>query len=62
MLETRTLTAFKNIKNKVDEVFARDKYEELDVQKQNADDEDTQHPQHQHQEQACREVRREKQV
>jgi hypothetical protein len=37
--------------NKFDEVFARDKSEELDVQKQNADDEDTRQPHHHPQEQ-----------
>jgi hypothetical protein len=52
-LETPTLTALKNIKDKTDEVVARDKFEELDVQKQNADDDDTQHQYH-HQEQSRR--------
>jgi hypothetical protein len=62
-LETPTLTALENIKNKTDKVLERDKFEELDVQKQNADNNDTQHPHHRHhQEQAGREVRREKQI
>ena len=35
------LTATKDIVNKTDELVARDKFEELDVPKQNADDDDT---------------------
>jgi hypothetical protein len=49
--------------NKFAKVFiARDKSEELDVTKQNAEDADTQHLQDHHQEQARRGVRRERQV
>jgi hypothetical protein len=49
--------------NKFVKVFiARDKSEELDVKKQNAEDTDTQHPKDHHQEQARRGVRRERQV
>jgi hypothetical protein len=47
------LTALKTAKKKTDEVIARDKFEKLDVLKQNADDDDTQR-QHHHQEQARR--------
>ena len=49
-------TAFKNIKNKTDEVVARDKFEELDVQKRNADDDDTQHQHHHHHQEQARRV------
>ena len=49
-------------KNKFDEVIARDKSEELDVKQQNADNDNTQHPHHQRQEQARREVCCERQV
>ena len=48
------LTALKIAKNKTDEVIARNKFEELDVLKQNADDDDTQRQHHHHQEQARR--------
>jgi hypothetical protein len=37
-----------------DEVFARDKSEELDIKKQNADNDDTRHLHTHHQEQARR--------
>ena len=43
-----TLTAPKDIKHKTDEVVARDKFEEIDVLKQNADDDDTQRQHHHH--------------
>ena len=36
------LTATKDIENKTDELVARDKFEELDVLRQNADDDDNQ--------------------
>jgi hypothetical protein len=43
--------------NKFTKVFiAKDKSEELDVKKQNAEDADTQHPQDHHQEQVCQGV------
>ena len=49
------LTALKTAKNKTDELVARDKFEELDVLKQNADDDDTQRQHlHHHPEQARR--------
>ena len=44
-------------KNKFDEVIAREKYEELDVKKQMADDDDTLHPHHHRQEQEHQRVR-----
>ena len=50
------LTALKTAKNKTDEVVARDKFEELDVQKQNADDDDTQHQHHHHHQEQARRV------
>jgi hypothetical protein len=51
------------VEDKIEEVFAKNgKVDKADVKKQNAEDDDAQHPQHQHQEQARREVRREKQV
>ena len=42
------LTALKTAKNKTDELVARDKFEELNVLKQNADDDDTQRQHHHH--------------
>ena len=47
------LTAIKTAKKKT-ELVARDKFEELDVQKQNADDEDTQHQHHHHHQEQAR--------
>jgi hypothetical protein len=51
-----TLTAPKDIKNKTDEVIARDKFEELDVKRQQADNDDTQQPHHHHQQEQARRV------
>jgi hypothetical protein len=50
------LTALKTAENKTDEVVARDKFEELDVLKQNADDDDTQRQHHHHQQEQARRV------
>ena len=44
-------------KNKLDEVIAREKYKELDVKKQKADDDNTLHQHHQRQEQEHQRVR-----
>jgi hypothetical protein len=43
-----TLTVPQDIKQKTDEVVARDKFEEIDVLKQNADDNNTQRQHHHH--------------
>ena len=63
-VKVQTLITHKSIlKNKIAKVFiARDKSEELDVKKQNAEGADTQHPQDHHQEQVRQGVRRERQV
>ena len=50
------LTALKTAKKKTDELVARDKFEELDVLKQNADDDDTQRQHHHHQQEQARRV------
>jgi hypothetical protein len=50
------LATLKTIKNKTDELVAREKFEELDVQKQKADNNDTQHPHHHHQQEQARRV------
>ena len=50
------LAALKTAKNKTDELVARDKFEELDVLKQNADDDDTQRQHHHHQQEQARRV------
>jgi hypothetical protein len=54
--ENIALTALQNIKNKFDEVVARDQFEELDVQKRDADDDDTQHQHHHHHQEQARRV------
>ena len=50
------LATLKTIKNKTDELVAREKFEELDVQKQKADNNDTQHPHHHYQQEQARRV------